>query len=221
MRPLIVWLLSAACFGQVPTAPATTEVIRPADDFATQTFQDPWDMNQRTDIGWYTFAADLPSSNLQNMMFSNGIFSALSATDDPNFWALDTGSPDAAPFGKNGESFPIDASKYKRLLIRMNLSGAGLPGSLQVLWSNNTLYGGISTSPGYFARPGWWIYSIDLTAGNAGPNWAGVVDSLRIDPVNLPGITMNVDWIRLVADNLALSRNITWSGGGTGRYLSG
>src|SRR5688572_7899544 len=177
MRPLtrlfsrvaaLVWLLSAACFGQIPTGPATTEVIRPADDFATQIFQDPWDMNQRTDIGWFTFGVDSPPSNLQNGTFSSGIFSAMSANADPNFWALDTGIPGAVPDGKNGEIFPIDASKYKRLLIRMNLSGPGLtmtsPGSLQVLWSNNTLYqaGGPSTSPGYFVRPGWWIYSIDL-----------------------------------------------------------
>src|SRR5262245_47712281 len=104
---VLVWLFSATCFGQMSSTPATAEVIRPADDFATQTFQDPWDMNQRTDIGWYTFGVDSPPSNLQNMTFLNGIFTALSANADPNFWALDTGSPDAAPFGKNGESFPI------------------------------------------------------------------------------------------------------------------
>jgi len=214
-------LLAGACLGQVPTAPATTDVVRPADDFATQAFQDPWDMNQRTDIGWFTFGVDNPPSNLQNPMVANGIFSAVSLNTDPNFWVLDTGVPSAAPNGKNGESFPIDASKYKRLLIRMNLSGPGLssatPGSLQLLWSNNTLYqaGGISTTPGYLVRPGWWIYSIDLTAPvSAGANWAGVVDSLRIDPINLSGITINVDWVRLVADNPSLSRNITWTGGG-------
>jgi hypothetical protein len=221
MRPLIVWLLSAACFGQVPTAPATTEAIRPADDFATQAFQDPWDMSQRTDIGWFTFGVDSPPSNLQSPTVASGIFSAVSANADPNFWALDTGHLDAAPTNKNGEKFPIDASKYKRLLIRMNLNGPGLssatPASLQTLWWNNTLYqaGGPSVTPGYLVRPGWWIYSIDLTApASAGPNWAGIVDAMRIDPVNLAGITMNVDWVRLVADNPALSRNITWTGGG-------
>ena len=46
------------------TAPAANETIRAADDYATQAFQDPWDMSQWTDLGWFTFGVDAPPSRL-------------------------------------------------------------------------------------------------------------------------------------------------------------
>ncbi len=58
------------------TAPAANETIKAADDFATETFQDPWDMSQMTDLGWFTYGVDAPVSNLTNIAFSGGIFSA-------------------------------------------------------------------------------------------------------------------------------------------------
>src|SRR5258706_4785390 len=107
------------------TAPAVNETLRAADDYATQTFQDPWDMSQWTDLGWFTFGVDAPPSNLSNISFTNGIFSATTGTGG-NFWLLDPNVPGSAPVGKIGAVFPIDSTKYRRFLIRMNLSGAGL-----------------------------------------------------------------------------------------------
>ena len=34
------------------------------EEFATKAFQDPWDMSQRTDVGWWLFGTDEPQSNL-------------------------------------------------------------------------------------------------------------------------------------------------------------
>src|SRR5437879_2455414 len=79
------------------TSPSIMDAIRPADDFATLILQDPWDMNERTDIGWFTYGIDQPYSNLTNISLSNGIFSAIGTTDSPNFWLLDTGLPGTAP----------------------------------------------------------------------------------------------------------------------------
>ena len=222
---LMVSFSRIACAQITVTAPSANVVYRAADDYATLAFQDPWDMNQWTDLGWYTFGIDQPYSSLTNINFSGGIFSATSTTSNPNFWLLDTYTLGSAPLGKIGSLFPIDSVKYRRFLIRMNLSGPGLTNppaagqSAQLLWSNNSLYqaGGPSTSNAFFTYPGWWVYSVDLptlgVAANA--SWSShPVDSLRFDPVYLSGINISVGWARLVADDPSLYSQITWTGSG-------
>ncbi len=225
---LCVFLVAACLSAQVAAvAPAAPEVIHTADDYASRAFQDPWDMSQRTDMGWYTLGVDAPNVNLSGISFAGGIFSATAANADPNFWLLDTGNPYAVNTGKTGKRFPIVSSKYKRLVMRMSLNGAGLttatPGQAQVLWSNNTIYsgnvppGGINTSNAFFTWPGWWIYSVNMqTLGVAvGSSWTSAnVDSLRVDPLNLAGVNLSLDWARLVEDVPALYRNIQWTGSG-------
>ena len=211
------------------TSPSTNVAFRAADDYATQAFQDPWDMNQWTDLGWYTFGVDQPVSNLANLAFSNGLFSATTTSGGPNpppnFWLLDTYTPGTAPLGKIGSLFPINSAKYRRLLIRMNLAGPGIANPpipwqfAQLMWSNNTFYqtGGPSASNTFTTYPGWWVYSVDLpTLGvEAGPAWsAAPVDSLRLSPVFLSGINIGVDWVRLVAVDPTLYGTVTWMGSG-------
>src|SRR5579871_4994727 len=178
---------------QTVTAPASNETLKAADDFATLTFQDPWDMSQMTDVGWFTYSVDAPASNLtfpnpSNPM-SGGIFSA--TTDStvpnsgwPNFWLLDPNAPTELQLGKVGTVYPIDSTKYRRFLIRMNLSGSALGNPLasggaqysHLIWN---LYGALSgqspqsTSNVFPVYAGWWIYAVDLpTLGSAaGPTW--------------------------------------------------
>ena len=209
------------------TQPSVAELIRAADDYASRAFQDPWDMNQRTDLGWFTYGIDNPPAYLSGISVSGGVFSATSTTSDPNFWLLDTGNPFAFNTGKTGLRFPIDSSKYRRLVMRMSLAGAGIstanPGAAQILWSNHTIYpvnvppGGVNTSNAVTTWPGWWIYSFDMqTLGvAAGVPWTSAnVDSLRVDPLQVPGINISLDWVRLVEDVPANYRTIQWTGSG-------
>lgn len=209
------------------TSPAANVVIPAADDYATRAFQDPWDMSQWSDLGWYTYGVDQPPSNLSNITVSGGLFSATSTNANPNLWLLDTYTPGSAPLGKIGSLYPIDSTKYRRVLMRMNLSGAALtnpPGAGQYanfIWSNNTLYqsGGPSTSQTFQVYPGWWIYSVDIPslglAAQGFPVWtAAPVDSLRLNPVYLTGVNISLDWARLVAFDAGVNATITWTGGG-------
>ncbi len=210
------------------TAPATNATFRAADEFATQAFQDPWDMSQMTDLGWYTFGVDQPLSNLSSFSFANGIFSATgNSSTPPNFWLLDPNSATSVQIGKVGTVYPIDSTKYRRFVIRMNLSGTGLVANANqcadvnsaqcanLIWN---LYGTQSTSNVFPVYPGWFVYSVDLpTLGSAGgPIWASSnpVQSLRVDPVFMPNINIQVDWARLTIDDPTLYSAITWTGSG-------
>jgi len=214
------------------TAPAANETIKAADEFATEAFQDPWNMNQMTDLGWFTYGVDQPVSNLTNIAFSGGIFSATTASNAspgvlPNFMLLDPNSPTATQIGKVGTVYPIDSTKYRRFVIRMNLSGTGLSANptqcaqvnpdqcAHLIWN---LYGTTSTSNVFPVYSGWSVYSVDLpTLGSAaGQTWAASnpVQSLRVDPVFMPNINVSVDWARLTIDDPTLYRTITWTGSG-------
>jgi hypothetical protein len=210
------------------TAPATNATFKAADEFATQAFQDPWDMSQMTDLGWYTFGVDQPLSNLSSFSFANGIFSATgNSSTPPNFWLLDPNSATSVQIGKVGTVYPIDSTKYRRFVIRMNLSGTGLVANADqcadvnsaqcanLIWN---LYGTQSTSNVFPVYPGWFVYSVDLpTLGSAGgPIWASSnpVQSLRVDPVFMPNINIQVDWARLTIDDPTLYSTITWTGSG-------
>jgi len=219
---LATLILTSACNASAQitvTAPSANETIRAADDYATQAFQDPWDMNQWTDLGWFTFGVDQPPANLSNISFTNGVFSATTGGTG-NFWLLDPFVPGSAPIGKTGGVFPIDSTKYRRFLIRMNLSGAGLtnpPPADQYAYFIWNLYGSQSTSAAFPVYAGQWIYSVDIpTLGSAaGPAWtAAPVTSLRFDPLNKAGINVSVDWARLVTNDATLLRTITWTGSG-------
>jgi hypothetical protein len=219
------WMLPA----QTVTAPSANETIKAADDFATLAFQDPWDMSQMTDLGWFTYGIDAPPSDLASFSFASGIFSATgNSSTPPNFWLLDPNSPTATQIGKVGTVYPIDSTRFTRFVIRMNLSGSGLVANAtqcaqvnpnqcaNLIWN---LYGAQSTSKVFPVYPGWFVYSVDLSNLGivAGPTWAASnpVQSLRVDPVFMPNINVQVDWARLTNYDNTLDRTITWTGSGS------
>src|SRR5262245_63892527 len=72
------------------TAPAGgANVVASANDYATTVMQDPWDMNQRTDVGWFVNSVDFPQAGWSSVAFSGGIFSGV-VSADPNIWLLET-----------------------------------------------------------------------------------------------------------------------------------
>jgi len=91
---LVFWccaLLGPVLHAQTVSQPATEETIRAAADYATTAFQDPWDMNQRTDPGWSIFnTAQQPLSSLDGISFTGGILSASSTSADPMIFLLES-----------------------------------------------------------------------------------------------------------------------------------
>jgi hypothetical protein len=197
------------------TSPSANEVLKSAADFASEVFQDPMDMNEQTDLGWFIFDAVSGSkSNLYNISFSNGIFSASATSPGPEIQILETGVTGTSFLGKIGKNFKINANLYTVLAYRMYLS-TNHDGLL--FWSKNTIYNDITRTNPFSQYSGWRIgFLVIPTLGSAAVkgtkyNWAGYIDSFRFDPVPVP-VNVKVDWFRVVQNSSGLRRTINWSG---------
>ncbi len=194
--------------------------VSAANDFATNTFQDPWDMNERTDLGWWLNSLDSPRHGFASSSFGGGLFTGVVDGDpntDPNVWLLESNTNNLARTGKNGSAFPINANVYRFFAMRMRVSQAG---AMNFLWSSQTIYDppGLQPSQGVFTTAGWRIYILDLaTMGVAGfEGWSGIKRSLRLDPApdNASGTSVEIDWVRLVDNQPSLFRTISWNNAG-------
>ena len=204
------------------TAPSSRRNVKAAADFADEVLLDRWDMNQRTDLGWRIFnTVEQPQSYLGNISFQNGIFSATTtltgppAYSDANIFILDSAYVGSAMLDKNGKRFPINADKYTQLALRMYIEANNFGYNGQILWSKNTIYGGMTTSNAYLVHNEWFIYIINIPALGvaAGPDpWSGIIDSLRLDPIIQANKQIQIDWIRLVENDASTQQTITWTG---------
>ena len=197
-----------------------TRNVKAADDFATRAFQDPWDMEQRTDFGAFLDGTDQPQPNWNGVSFANGRFSATSANGDPSLFLLDTGNPFAARVGKTGSNYPIDANTYKVLAMRMNVNSPD--SQMQFFWNRDSIFdNSVTATDGFLTSQMFRIYLLDLSQlpvtklGGDGFQWSGNVRTLRMDPTNQAGVQVEMDWARLVSVDPSLCRTITWSGGGS------
>ena len=145
---------ATSAFSQISvSSPSSRDALRACPDYADEVLRDRWDMNERTDLGWRIFnTVELPLSYLTNISFQNGLFSAQTvptpggAADysDANISILDSAYLYSAMLGKTGKNFPINASQYTRLALRMYLSPGSAGKSGQLFWSKDTVYNGIS-----------------------------------------------------------------------------
>ena len=203
------------------TSPATSTAVRGANDFATRAFQDPWDMNQKTDVGPFLGSNDFGSNGwAPGFMFTGGLFTGTTAAGDAQLWLLDTGNPNAVPIGKTGTNFPIDASTYRVLAVRaIRPPNAGLTQAQALTWPSS-IYESSPTAhltDSLGAGPG--VYFIDLdkfspSHPSGSGNWSGLQRALRLQPTAVAGETVSVDWARLVPIGDATScQRIQWTGG--------
>ncbi|OGD20673.1 MAG: hypothetical protein A2W03_02830 [Candidatus Aminicenantes bacterium RBG_16_63_16] len=230
LRKLAIFVIgslaaAASAFPQISvSSPSTRDALKACSDYADEVLLDRWDMNERTDLGWRIFnTVEMPQSYLTNITFQNGIFSAQTVYtpggpadySDVNIAILDSAYLYSAMLGKTGKNFPIDASKYTRLALRMYLSPGSAGKTGQLFWSKNTIYNGSSVSSVFDVYDNWFIYIVDIPALglDAGTDpWSGLVDSLRFDPLFKKDKMIQIDWIRLVQYDAATVRTISWSG---------
>jgi hypothetical protein len=111
---------------------STLPIVVAWDDYAKRTFGDAWDMNERTDLGWLTWSEDQPDSGMTGKTVVDGRFRGTPVGagpnffSDPNFFLLDSWFSGASKLGKNGGQYPIDASRYTMLVLKMKMEATVL-----------------------------------------------------------------------------------------------
>jgi hypothetical protein len=206
-------LYPATAFAQTVTTPSGTTTLKAADDFATRAFQDPWDMNQKTDVGPFLGSNDASSNGwAPGFTFAGGLFSGTTTAGDAQLWLLDTGNPLAAPLGKTGTNFPIDTAAYKVFAVRMKVQSGGSQ-AFVYSWSSSIYQSSPQVIVGKVAQAGWNVYLMNL---GADASWTGLRRAFRFDPVEgKTNESVQVDWARLVTIDPSLCQPITWTGAAT------
>ncbi len=182
---------SAPASAAVPSVSLSATAPTGGNDYATQTFGDPWDFSNAEDQPLVDGAttADLNSAAITGGRLVvdakvGGFVSPLVSWDDLG----------AVPWGRDGSLHPIDAGRYTRLSVHMkvdrNASGT-------VMWFTCGLHVGSCQGQKDFATTaGWRTYDVPLTTGAGGKSWQGLIKGLRFYPSN-PGGRAEIDWIRL------------------------
>lgn len=240
-------LLPVSAAAQITvTAPASTVNVTAARDFATVSYQDPWDMKQNTDLGWHIFSNDAPPTGLTTVAYNqpatstapNGteFLHAVSTNASPNITLLESSNRFGAKLGRTGDLYPIDAATYTMLSYRLCASGGGtmarktvgftatdLNSTAYIVYSPSDADLGVGALGPVATFAGCQIYTVDLVnvgkldVGAGVKPWSGTIRHLRLDPTHLSGVTLDLDWVRLVQPLGA--QNITWTGGAADIYL--
>lgn len=162
-------------------------------DFATQAYGDPWDYDNSEDQAFATSATlgDMRSGSISGgrLWLDNpggGYFSPITSWDDLG----------AAPWGRDGSLYPVDASRYTRLAFHMRA-----PQTTQghLMWFTCGVASASCQGAKIFnVSAGWKTYDIPLTTGTSGQSWQGLIKGLRIFPSTAGG-QLEIDWVRLYA----------------------
>ncbi len=203
----IGFTVSSAAPGFQIIVPGIDGVTVPgSDDFASEVLGDPWDMQKSTDLGRLSPLY----SNLTDMVFADGIFSAdVSSSGDGQVYLMEPGYRGALHIGRDGYAHPIDPCYYRYFVARIKVDQT--PDWSQVYWfySDEFLQGKWGSSRGLLTvDSGWQILMIDLQAEGAGEgntSWCDgsgdVIRGLRFDPSVHASLPIEIDWVRLLPNN--------------------
>ena len=223
------------------TGPTSDVAVADGDDYATRQLRNPWDFNQRLDIGWEENFVGT------SVGVSGGVWSAVNQIAGGFLFPLFPdfkGTVHAEPLPgdktlpKLGITNRIDSAKYTQLCYRSNNSTRSV---YAIYWENNETKSAYwpdgsnkgASYDGYYPHPwrlgiansGWQIYCFNMAAlasnfEQTAGSWSGNIFALRLDPsVAAPaGATTQLDWVRLIDPTTSPTVNITWSTSGLNSF---
>jgi hypothetical protein len=183
---VLLGVSSAAGFPQLANAQSDANI-----DYAVEAFGDPWDWSSASD-GYPS--RDMLSQGIETAQVANGQVNF--TVDRPSFWFfLQGGYIDSTPTGKDASAFPVDASRFNRMVMRITSSqrlSAGL------LWfgctEGDSCVGGVPLD----LQAGTHTYDISLgSAKLATRSWGGKISAMRLDFQPSSATQVSVDWMRL------------------------
>jgi hypothetical protein len=177
-------------------------------DYATRTWGNPWDMDQASDV--YLYATSCPSSDdagFANVSASGGIWHGETNITGAYMWLLNPGFPSSLDIGEDGQisGRAIDADTYDWITFRMYAEAD----DFAVFYWTKTDLSSVPYDSGIFrTHAGWNIYAVQMMSSN----WSGSVTGLRLNPSVTSGRTVEIDWVRVSAEQTG--NTVSWSGSG-------
>lgn len=223
-----VWIgLSAtAANAQGPTISLPGgSIYKAGPDYASDVLQDPWDFSNIEDLspdpnefgGWVSPAPETVGMNGtgQSFLSPDGWMRGVAA-GDTRMSLLHRTFADTLKPGRTGATYPIDPTAYRKMAVKMRVTGAAIADNLAVYWWHRFIVegpdwtergGSAFLSPQIPAGTGTsqHIYVVDLATatplrGPFDPYITGPIKALHIDPTSTPGQkTVEIDWVRLTA----------------------
>jgi hypothetical protein len=197
------------------SALTVTPDISEGNDFATRILGQPWDMSTAP---YPDFQEVFTQVDPASFHASNGQWTFTTNAYGSTVMIHSFGTPPPPPTQKAlkmGDSYPIDASKYKLLSYWM-CSNRTDPGILfwfmKPSWTDQVQHAGAGKT-----IQGCKLYVFNLSDNSA---WKGYPVGLRIDPVLNSGITLTLGWVRLTTIDLQNPVTISWSGGSSTGSMS-
>lgn len=227
--------MATSAQGPAVTLPGGT-VYTAGPDYATDILQDPWDFSNPEDIspdpddmgGWAAPTTQLARTIGTGPAFiANGRLVGTTTGSESPVMLLYRGDAFALNPGRSGLRFPIETARYRKLAIKIGVSGAGAPQPIRVFWFHTP----DNNNPGATQAPelipvnaSERIYTVDLSASTTGgyvPYLNGpLVRGLRLNAGAYPQ-NVQIDWVRLTAsDNQPGSAMMPVSLGGCVQFQS-
>ena len=126
------------------------QVYRPGPDFASDMLQDPWDFANSEDVapdadqllGWVSPSPETVRTVGTGQSFiSGGRFRGVPGMDN-NVTLLYRADANTLNPGRSGISSPIDPAKYRKLAVKMRVTGAPVEEQLITYWYHRSLLEG-------------------------------------------------------------------------------
>jgi hypothetical protein len=178
----------ATSTASTPTASAQSAL---SSDYAVEAFGDAWDWSNVEDGGP---APDLLSNGISGSSIENGQLNF--TVDRPSFWFfLQGGYADSIPTGRDASGYPVDTTRYNRLVFRMSASANV---SAALLWfgcpEGDNCVGGVPID----IKAGTHTYDLALGAPRIlSRAWTGKISAMRFDFNPQTPAQISLDWVRL------------------------
>ena len=191
MRAVTAALVIVGSVAGRPTVAAAS-----SNDLFVDLFRDAMDFANPEDVA----ITPNTTSGMANATIADGQFHA-DVSGSGWISLLWPGFPGSLPHGREGNARPADASRYNRLVVRLNVTVAQ---PMIVLWHTCALadascQGGAAVT----LQPGWQTYEIVLQPAGGDPAlaapWAGQIHGLRLLFPQGAG-HVDVDWVRVTSD---------------------
>lgn len=213
-----------------PSISLGRSVFPAGPDYATDVLQDPWDFLDPLDVapdpdqtgGWSVPTLEAVRMNGTGPSFINpangGWFQGVPA-NDPSVMLLYRPDAHALNPGRSGERYPIDPARYRKLAVKMRITGLPSPSQMVAYWFHSGIgdtnwlnrAGGALVPAISPAGNSEAVYILDLASvtnplpvGTTAAPYAApgeVVKGFRLDPVYASAAGVEIDWVRLTASN--------------------